>query len=85
MKRMIAVALLGFANLAAAQPWPVKPVRIIVAFPAGGPTEDVGRVLAERFAKIHGRQFLVENRRGAVGNIGAESWRLRRSATPAVG
>jgi len=44
-----------------------------VSFPAGGPTDGVGRVLAERLSKIHGQQFFVENRTGAAGNIAADA------------
>jgi tripartite-type tricarboxylate transporter receptor subunit TctC len=72
MNLIIAALLLGLASVAGAQSWPTKPVRIVVAFPAGGPTDGVGRVLAERLTKIHSQQFLVENRPGAGGNIGAD-------------
>ena len=73
MKTVMTIILLCLAGLAGAQTWPGKAVRIVVAFPAGGPTDGVGRVLAERLTKLHGQQFLVENRTGAGGNIGAEA------------
>ena len=73
MKWIITAALLAFGSVAGAQQWPTKTVRIVVAFPAGGPTDAVARVLAERLTKIYGQQFIVENRPGAAGNIGAES------------
>ena len=71
--KWFALLLAGLVSAAGAQSWPAKPVRIVVAFPAGGPTDGVGRVLAERLTKIHGQQFFVENRTGAGGNIGAEA------------
>jgi tripartite-type tricarboxylate transporter receptor subunit TctC len=58
--------------LAQAQAWPTKPVRVIVPFPPGGPSDTLGRVLAQGLAKAHGQQFIIENRPGAGGNIGAE-------------
>lgn len=73
MKWIIAAALLAFGSIASAQSWPNRPVRIVVAFPAGGPTDAVGRVLAERLTRTYGQQFIVENRPGAAGNIGAEA------------
>jgi tripartite-type tricarboxylate transporter receptor subunit TctC len=47
-------------------------VRVVVSFPAGGPNDSIGRLLAERLTKLHGQQFFVENRTGAGGNISAE-------------
>jgi tripartite-type tricarboxylate transporter receptor subunit TctC len=73
MKPIITIILLCLSGFVTAQPWPAKPVRIVVSFPAGGPTDGVGRVLAERLSKVHGQQFFVENRTGAGGNIGAEA------------
>jgi tripartite-type tricarboxylate transporter receptor subunit TctC len=55
-----------------AQAYPVKPVRIIVPFGAGGGTDIQGRLLAQKFQTSMGQNFLVENRSGASGLIGAE-------------
>ncbi len=55
-----------------AQSYPVKPVRIIIAFPPGGPTDLVGRIIAAKLTEQTGQQFIVENRAGAGGNIGSE-------------
>jgi tripartite-type tricarboxylate transporter receptor subunit TctC len=60
------------AGLAAAQSYPSKLVRIIVAFPAGGGTDITARVLAEKLTGMWGQQVLVENRAGASGIIGTE-------------
>ena len=53
--------------------WPSRPVRIIVPFPAGGTADVLPRFIAERLAAKWGQPFLVENRAGAAGNIGAEA------------
>jgi len=66
-------ALSAFAGSAFAQaPWPAKPVRMVVAFPPGGPTDVVARIIAARLADQIGQQVVIENRSGAGGNIGAE-------------
>jgi tripartite-type tricarboxylate transporter receptor subunit TctC len=52
--------------------FPSRPVRLVVAFPAGGPTDVVARVLAEHMARDLGQPMVVENRGGANGNIAAE-------------
>jgi tripartite-type tricarboxylate transporter receptor subunit TctC len=57
---------------AAAQTWPSRPVRIIAPFPPGGGTDTVGRLLAQKFAEQIGGSFVVENRPGAAGVLGAE-------------
>ena len=50
--------------------YPDKPIRMIIAFAAGGPTDVVGRLLAPRLSEILGQQVIVENKPGATGNIG---------------
>ncbi len=66
------IALLGWAPLAAGQAYPVKPVRIIVAQAAGGASDILIRLLAQKLTESLGQQFVIENRPGAGGNIGAE-------------
>lgn len=56
-----------------AQAWPSKPVRFIVPFSAGGTTDIVARIYAQRLAELHGAQFIVDNRVGAGGTIGTEA------------
>ncbi|HEX2113173.1 MAG TPA: tripartite tricarboxylate transporter substrate binding protein [Alphaproteobacteria bacterium] len=76
MKRVLHSALafaLALVTLpAAAQIWPTKPIRIIVAFPAGGSTDIATRPVADRMAQTLGQSIIVENRTGAGGNIGAD-------------
>jgi tripartite-type tricarboxylate transporter receptor subunit TctC len=55
-----------------AQSWPAKPVRFVVPFVAGGPTDIQGRMLGEKLSQRLGQQFIIDNRGGANGNIGME-------------
>jgi len=63
-------AALVVAGPAVAQQYPTKPVRILVPFPAGGVTDIVGRLLAQKLSERLGQQFYVENQGGAGGNLG---------------
>jgi tripartite-type tricarboxylate transporter receptor subunit TctC len=60
-----------YASAAMAQGWPTKPVTIIVPFPAGGGTDAFARPLTAVMSKNTGRQFLIDNRGGAGGTLGA--------------
>src|SRR5882724_6786830 len=68
-----AAVLPALPRIARAQAYPTRPVRIIVGFPAGGSNDLHARVIAEWLSKHLGRSFIVENRPGAAGNIGAEA------------
>lgn len=71
--RFLLAACLAVATPVLAQTWPAKPLRMIVAFPAGGGSDIVGRIVAAKLGDRLGQQVLVENRAGAGGSIGAEA------------
>jgi tripartite-type tricarboxylate transporter receptor subunit TctC len=71
--RMLWLLMLALAVPAWGQGYPSKPVRVIVTFPPGSTPDIVGRVLAARLQESMGQPFVVENRAGAGGNIGADA------------
>ena len=69
----LAVAAAAFvATATQAADYPTRPVQLIIPFAAGGPTDIVGRIMGAKMSEIMGQTFVVENRSGAGGNIGAE-------------
>ncbi len=62
----------AFVPAAFAQRYPDKPVRMIVPFPAGGSNDIIARLLAQKLAETFGQQFIIDNRGGAGGAIGAQ-------------
>ena len=70
MKKLLA-ALAVFPCLALAQPYPAKPVRVIVPFPPGGTTDLIARIVQPKFQEYLGQTVLIENRSGAGGSVGA--------------
>lgn len=74
--RVFVIAALAFAlapfQSALSQQYPNKQVRVIIPFPPGGPTDIIGRMVADILAKTYNVQFIADNRGGAGGNIGME-------------
>lgn len=74
MKRsLFTLLVLAFASIATgafAQTYPTKLVRLIVPYPAGGATDILGRIIAEKLGPMLGQNVIVENRTGASGNVG---------------
>jgi len=71
MRRLLFLLGITVAAFAQAQTWPAKPVRFIVPFPPGGATDVAARTVSDRLSRSLGQQFVVENRAGASGMIGA--------------
>jgi tripartite-type tricarboxylate transporter receptor subunit TctC len=66
-----AIAVATMSRGTSAQSYPSRPITIVVPFPAGGPTDTLGRVLADRMSRALGQSVIVENVTGAAGTIGA--------------
>ena len=77
MKRFVLVAL-WFATAAAAQTFPTKPVKLVVGFSAGGPTDVIARIIAQDMTASFGQTVLVENKAGAASMIATQE--VKRSA-----
>jgi len=68
-----AVALVVSPVVASAQAWPAKPIRIIVAYPAGGVSDNIARALADKLAVQLGTPVVIENKAGASGSLGVDA------------
>jgi len=73
MKKLLTTLLLGLAAAAGAnaQAWPAKPVTLVVPFPPGGSTDSIARAIGPSLTKTFGQTFIVDNKAGATGTIGA--------------
>jgi len=69
---LAAALALGGGSLQAADNFPSRPMRMIIPFAAGGPTDIVGRIMGAKMGELLGQQIVVEDRAGAGGNIGAD-------------
>jgi tripartite-type tricarboxylate transporter receptor subunit TctC len=79
MTRAIALLLAAmFATAASAQPFPSKPVKLVVGFSAGGPTDVIARILAQDMSATFGQSVIVENKAGAASMIATQE--VKRSA-----
>ena len=87
-----ALIVLALAGPAESQQWPEGPVKIVVPYAAGGSTDSIARMLAQRFSEVFGKSFYVENKVGANGTIAAEAvahsqpdgYTLFMAATPQI-
>lgn len=69
---VLACAVTVNAGAASAQTYPNQPVRLVVPYPAGGPTDVLGRVIAQKLTESLGQPVVVDNRPGASGNVGSD-------------
>ena len=69
----VLIAALAGSAVRARDDYPSRPMQMIIPFSAGGPTDIVGRVMGAKMGELLGQQFVVENKTGAGGNIGAEA------------
>jgi len=76
MKKIAIIAALltlsASAQLALAQAYPTKPIRMLIGFPPGGGTDIIGRIVAQKLGDLLGQQVIVDNRGGASGQLAAE-------------
>ena len=70
---LAAIAALAASPSVFAQAWPAKPIKITVAYPAGGVADSVARLLADRLAPVLGQSVVVDNKAGASGSIGMDA------------
>src|SRR5437764_9015034 len=71
MRKLIIAALAAaWAGSAAAQTYPSRPITLVVPYPAGGPTDTLTRILAERMRALLGQSVIIENVSGAGGSVG---------------
>src|SRR5215207_4161057 len=75
---MIATPIIGSGVARAQSDWPNKPVKYIVVFPAGGPTDTLSRIVCHELEKLTNQQFIIDNKSGSGGVVGAET--IARSA-----
>lgn len=67
------VLTVAASQIANAQDYPSRPIRVVVAFPPGGPTDFIGRLIADKMSALLGQRVYIENRAGANGTVGADN------------
>jgi tripartite-type tricarboxylate transporter receptor subunit TctC len=72
LRRSLALSLAAPLIARAADPWPIRPIRMVVAFAPGGSIDVVARIMAQELGRALGQPVVVENRAGASGNLGAD-------------
>src|SRR3954470_9448899 len=72
IRAVLGAALLALAAPAVAQPYPSKPIHLIVPYPAGGGTDFFARLVGAKMSELIGQPIVVENKPGAATNLGAE-------------
>jgi tripartite-type tricarboxylate transporter receptor subunit TctC len=78
-RRFVAAGIMACALVATGQPqaqaqgYPTRTIKMVIAFPPGGPTDFVGRLLADKFKELLGQSVIIENKAGANGAIGADA------------
>ena len=70
---LAAAQLTGWVGPAPAQDYPSRPIRVMIAFPPGGPTDFVGRLLSDKMSTLLGQRVYIENKAGANGTVGADN------------
>lgn len=70
---LVAAQCAGTVGLAQAQDFPTRPIRVVIAFPPGGPTDFVGRLVADKMSGLLGQRVYIENKPGANGTVGADT------------
>src|SRR5882724_8271355 len=73
MAMLLITSLAGAVGIAGAQTYPTKPITIIVPFAAGGGNDIMARLLAQHMGRALGQQFVIDNRGGAAGTLGARA------------
>jgi tripartite-type tricarboxylate transporter receptor subunit TctC len=68
----LAAACIALPSITLAQAWPAKPVRVVIPWPAGGSNDIVGRVVMQELSRTLSQQFVIDNRAGASGVVGAD-------------
>src|SRR5579862_9283087 len=69
----LAAPMIASGIARAADDWPNKPVKYINLFPAGGPTDVLSRIVCQKLSELSGQQFIVDDRGGSGGNVGADA------------